>query len=208
MRLLAAILLLCAFPALADVAVYYPNSTNCTAFNSVWATDPPIVLTGDVVNGELTSDQKNTISTDDDNSVTSTTGTGTQASGVRVLCKVVEDEAQISQLKWTVKAWALGGSYSVYGTTLAGWNYDGTAFTAAQNDVPNGANKVTVILTITVTPGQYVDATGYVSLAIFQTSPPGAGGFTYVYYVQLEVTYSAAAPAVPQTVITTTSVGD
>jgi len=205
MRLLVAILILFALPAPADLATYYPNSANCTGVHYQTCTHPPTALVPTNSDYPWSDDDRNTASTDDDNAV----GTGggwccDESFGFRVKMQIVENPAAITQLKWTFKGNGQGNYPSVSGQSVAVWDYSAVAWTNTQSGT--ASSRETFTITVTTNISHYISG-GTAYLVCYQTAPVSQDGWAFfnLYYVKLEVTYSAAAPAVPQTVITTTS---
>lgn len=173
-------------------SVYYPNSTNCTAYkwsevasgdqrnkspNDRGKTPSDIITEGT----EMTSTEKNTVSTDDNNYVRVYGETNIAATSVRgaVMVKYVisESESIVDQLDQLCRA-AWYNDLEVNGWVYFYlWDFDASTWYDL-NDAIQGLTKDTHTSTISTNPEKYIDGSGVIYFLVWDYSGyyKGAGG--------------------------------
>ena len=174
------------------MSIYLPNTTNGSAFkfNDGGGNVPPSTLAGDN-STEYTSGERNTVSTNDSNFVS----TGGIASGHRVLSTITETPANVDSLKYTM-AWTHDGQGGGGDVELFIWNFNTEAWVATGQKTTGSVNdKTTRTFTESANPQNFINGSGQVYF-MCQNNHPTSNNSIELYYAELDVTASATPPSV------------
>lgn len=175
------------------MSIYKPNDTGCTAYIYQDPDLPPDTLQPSEYFTELTSDELNTISADNDEFVAANPG-GVGYEGHRVDFAVSESVGDITELGFVLRglgAWYEGGVFQ-YGWELFVWNAD-TSIWESKDSHTNSVDEM-LIATISANISDYIDGSGN-AYALVSSQWDGDFGEARLFYAELEVTAAAAAPA-------------